>query len=55
MKTIHRISIMFPVIFLMTAQVSFAQTAEELMPVAIQLEEVFRTGGVGALLDACAV
>ena len=41
MKTIHRISILFPVIFLMTAQASFAQTAAELMPVAIQLEELY--------------
>ena len=41
MKTIRRFSILFPVIFLLTTQVSFAQTAEELMPVAIQLEEVY--------------
>jgi len=40
MKTIHRISILIPAILLMAGQVSFAQTAEELMPVAIQLEEV---------------
>lgn len=40
MKAIHRISIFFPVILVMLGQTSFAQTAEELMPLAIQLEEV---------------
>ncbi len=40
MKAIHRISILFPVILVMLGQTSFAQTAEELMPMAIQLEEV---------------
>ncbi len=40
MKAIHRISILFPVILVMLGQTSFAQTAEELMPLAIQLEEV---------------
>ena len=40
MNAIHRISILFPVILMMVVQTSFAQTAEELMPVAIQLEEV---------------
>ena len=40
MNAIHRISILFPVILMMVVQTSFAQTAEELLPVAIQLEEV---------------
>jgi len=40
MKAIHRISILFPVILVMLGLNSFAQTAEELMPLAIQLEEV---------------
>ena len=40
MNAIRRILILFPVILMMVSQSSFAQTAEELMPVAIQLEEV---------------
>ncbi len=40
MKAIHRISILIPIILVMVGHNSFAQTAEELMPLAIQLEEV---------------
>ena len=40
MNAIQRIFILLPVILLMVGQSSCAQTAEELMPLAIQLEEV---------------
>ncbi len=41
MKTIRKFSILFPVMLLVAGEITFAQTAEELMPVAIQLEEVY--------------
>lgn len=40
MKAIHRIPIIFPIILMMLGQITYAQTAEELLPLAIQLEEV---------------